>query len=163
MKIILVSALAAILVLGCVDDDDDIDGGTTDTDTDTDTDIDVDTDSDTDSDSDTNLAGDYWDDGYCGNYGNGVPASMDCNGVPEMKPGCCDADGKALWCEGNLLWCIDCAGNGMICTWFAESDWYECLVDETEPMEDPSGTAPYYCDGTPLHEPDAGADAGDAG
>ncbi len=167
MKIILVSALAAILVLGCGSDDtQEIDGGTdagTDTDTDADTDTDTDSDTDTDTDTDTTPAGDYWDDGYCGDYGNNVPASMDCNGVPGLVPGCCDADGKTLWCESNMLWCVDCVDGGIICTWLAESDWYDC-VDESEPMEDPSGTAPYYCDGTPLHEPDAGTDAGgDAG
>ena len=166
MKIIFFSALAAVLVIGCGDNDKNIDAGI-DAGTDTDTDADTDTNTDSDTDSDTNPAGNYWDDGYCGDYGNDIPASMDCNGVPGMVPGCCDADGKTLWCDSDLLWCIDCVAYDYICTWSVDdlyASWYECVEEETEPMEDPSGISPYYCDGTPLHEPDAGTDAGgDAG
>ena len=164
MRIIFVSALAAVLVIGCVVGAKDIDAGTDGgSDTDTDADTDADTDTDSDSDSDTGTADDYWDDGYCGDAHSDVPASLNCNGIPETVPGCCDADGKTLWCNDDLLWCLDCVGNGLTCSWLALGNWYEC-VEESEPMEDPSGTAPYYCDGTPLHEPDAGTDAGsDAG
>lgn len=62
--------------------------------------------------------------------------------------GCCDSQGRAVWCEGGKLYCLDCAGNGLTCGWSPSGGFYDC--DQVGP--DPSGQHPISCDGscTPL-------------
>ena len=126
------------------DDDDDNDDGSSDSDTDTDSDSDTDTDSDsdsdTDTDTDTDADGDYWVDGYCGDFGSDVPASSDCQDISDV--GCCDADGNVVWCESGALWCIPCADSNPECGWKADAGYYDCGTDGSG---DPSETYPKDC------------------
>jgi len=144
--------LAGGLTLGGCDDESSEDtGGDADTDMDVDTDTDTDTDTDVDTDADTDADGDYFEDGYCGDFGNSIPASTTCGPMASLGMiGCCDAEGRTIWCDGGQLWCIDCANSNSYCGWSDEYEWYDCGVDE-EQYGDPSGTYPYYC---PQTDPD---------
>ena len=130
---------------------DDTTPGDTDTDTDTDTDSDTDTDTGTDSDSDTgtgidtNPTGDYWEDGYCGDWENDVPASLDCKYI--TYEGCCLEGEVNLWCEQTKLWCKDCGAEDEWCSWMESYygfAYYDCDTEDWGP--DTSGEHPEDCD-----------------
>lgn len=110
--------------------------------------------------------------GSCGECGTGLTCSANqCIGYPDdcvdfqtgpsltycpdgaSDAGCCDADGRVVWCEDEQMFCIDCAGNDMQCGWRDSEGYYDCgylaSEDETEEVllnEDPSGTNPRDCD-----------------
>ena len=58
--------------------------------------------------------------------------------------GCCDGQGRAVWCKDAALYCVNCPNAGMFCGWMlGVGDWYGCMSDPTGP--DPSGEAPLLC------------------
>ena len=155
VEVVLLVAFGVTVALfgGCGDDDDDS-GEDTDLDaaTDTDTGSDKDTGSDTHGDSDTDAdpdsgadpGGDYWKDGYCGDFENEVPASLDCREI--AFEGCCDQGDKALWCERGMLFCRDCPKEELFCSWMGTYyglSYYDC--DSTDWGADPSGDHPEDC------------------
>jgi hypothetical protein len=147
-KLFILSTIAFVLLFGNCGDDSDSGGGDTDADSDLDIDTDADSDSDsgsdTDADSDTNPLGDFWEDGYCGDYAHGVPASLDCDGIG--YEGCCDDEGRSIWCEQQMLWCRDCPAEQMYCSWmetYYGLAYYDC--DTTDWGPDPSGNHPEDC------------------
>jgi hypothetical protein len=151
---VLVAALSCSALPAC---DDGGGSGDASPDADTDADSDSDTDADTDTDVDTEPQGDYWEDGYCGDYESDppIPASHDCNGLG--NEGCCADDGKILYCDNDLLWCLDCTTQpDPHCGWMADWEYYWCVGEETG--EDPWGTFPIDCPTAP--DPDGGMDAG---
>jgi hypothetical protein len=102
-------------------------------------------DTNTATESDTNPQGDFWVDGYCGDCQNEVPASLDCNGIG--LEGCCDDQGRNIWCEQELLWCRDCAAEQMFCSWMESYyglAYYNCDAVDWGP--DTSGQFPEDCD-----------------
>jgi hypothetical protein len=82
-------------------------------------------------------AGDYWTDGTCN--GPGEPSSASCDDVGYA--GCCDAEGRVIWCDGSL-YCIDCAALDPACGWSSDG-YYDCA---TEGGADPAGAHPIDCD-----------------
>jgi len=111
-------------------------------------------------------SGDCWCDDSCKDFGDCCPDYTACCGgggatypdaclglsTPSAPTcpaglafaGCCDASGRAVWCDGGQLYCLDCAGNGYTCGWSADSGFYDC--DQVGP--DPSGQYPISCDGS---------------
>jgi hypothetical protein len=82
---------------------------------------------------------DYWEDGTCA--GGGTVSSTDCQDV--SFEGCCDESGYVIWCEYNMLFCVDCAGIEGECGWNEEQQWYDCA--EAPGGEDPSEEHPIDC------------------
>ena len=67
--------------------------------------------------------------------------------------GCCDGQGRALWCKDDALYCVNCINVGMFCGWMVGvGDWYGCMNDPTGP--DPTGEAALPCQAC---EPPCGA------
>ena len=67
------------------------------------------------------------------------PSGSDCAGI--SYEGCCDDMGRVTWCDGDQLYCIDCAGGGNpSCGW--QGEFYDCGTDGAA---DPSGTNPLEC------------------
>ena len=62
-----------------------------------------------------------------------------CDGVSHA--GCCDPRGRVLYCTGNDLYCVDCAGQLPACGW-TPFGHYDC---GTAGGADPSGAAPRDC------------------
>ena len=129
-----------------IDADTDIDTETVtssdiDADTDVDADMDADTDTDVDADADTDSDTDYWATGYC--PGPEAIASLDCRDV--VFVGCCDTEGRAIWCGANNdgLHCQDCPSVSQVCTWTTDGNYYACRSQYVGP--DPSGTYPIDC------------------
>ena len=56
--------------------------------------------------------------------------------------GCCDDQGRLVWCEDGLLFCIDCTAADIQCGWSAVAGFYDC---GNPPEEDPSGQNPIDC------------------
>jgi len=65
-----------------------------------------------------------------------------CSGIDNA--GCCDTQGRVLWCQGGDLYCIDCAGTFPACGW-NDSGYYDCGQDAGS--SDPSGEHPPICAG----------------
>jgi len=77
--------------------------------------------------------------------GTGTPSAP--NGCGDISnTGCCDALGRALWCDNGDLYCNDCTDGFEHCGWFKFLDYYDCGAPGS--YEDPSGNHPYAC-GTP--------------
>jgi hypothetical protein len=93
-------------------------------------------------------AGSAGDSGASGAAGSGVtgsiPATCD---EAHGSPGCCGPDGNAYYFDGAKVVPENCAEQGLACGWDAESEFYTCLDAKAE---DPSGTYPIACGGTPL-------------
>ncbi|MBN2342864.1 MAG: hypothetical protein JXX29_02310 [Deltaproteobacteria bacterium] len=88
------------------------------------------------------LGNDYWETGYCpGN--TAVDAAMvsdNCNGI--TLAGCCDANGNALYCYNNRLFCQSCQSNvagqaAAACSWDSAQSCYWCT--DADMGVDPSG------------------------
>lgn len=71
--------------------------------------------------------------------GTGEASYPYCAGIDYT--GCCDAQGRVLWCEGGSLYCLDCS-NSPSCGWEAEAQYYNC---GTTGGGDPSGQHPKNC------------------
>ncbi len=86
--------------------------------------------------------GDYWEDGACFGDSPNPPSSPDCNGV--TFEGCCDEEAKVIWCEDEVLYCVDCPSEHEIdCGWSSTESYYGC---SDEPGgEDPSAEHPIEC------------------
>jgi len=70
-----------------------------------------------------------------------IPSSDDCMGLG--YEGCCDEQGRVLWCQDGALFCIDCTQGEGSCGW--KGEFYDCGTDGSE---DPTGAFPIFCDGT---------------
>jgi hypothetical protein len=88
----------------------------------------------------------------CSN-GKCVPESglQECNGPNQSSypycgdiesAGCCDIQGRVLWCENGSLYCQDCNQGMLECGWKEQQNMYDCL---TEGEEDPDGQHPKNC------------------
>ncbi|MBM4356338.1 MAG: hypothetical protein FJ109_21525, partial [Deltaproteobacteria bacterium] len=72
-------------------------------------------------------------------------SASDCSAVDGLTfEGCCDQDGRLVWCDFDGLYCIDCAGLNPECGWSADAGFYDC---GTGGGEDPSGDNPKECAG----------------
>ena len=81
-----------------------------------------------------------------------VPAFDVCKGALEPSKeghcgdvewvGCCDVLGRALWCDGGSLYCLDCAESWPACGW-NPLGYYDCGFPADS--VDPSGAAPPSC------------------
>jgi uncharacterized protein (TIGR03382 family) len=73
--------------------------------------------------------------------------------------GCCDTEGRVIYCDEGELFCIDCKQNedaaDQVCGWLDE--YYECGGSG----EDPAGKNPMQCKAAPSE--DTGPVAPDAG
>ena len=67
-----------------------------------------------------------------------------CAGVTDA--GCCDTFGRALWCDGVDLYCVDCAGQFPACGW-NPGGYYDC--GQAPGSADPTGAHPSACGGCP--------------
>ena len=67
-----------------------------------------------------------------------------CASVPSA--GCCDPLGRNLWCQGNDLYCVDCADGFASCGW-NPLGLYDC--GQAAGSVDPSGNASPSCDACP--------------
>ena len=74
------------------------------------------------------------------------PSGDDCMGLDLV--GCCSADGRAYWCDGDELFCSDCTQMEGECGWLADQAYYDC---GTEGGEDPDGAYPKLCANTPCN------------
>ncbi len=72
--------------------------------------------------------------------GPNEPSSDDCMGL--TYEGCCDDLGRVMWCDGDKLFCIDCATVNPQCGW--QGEFYDCGTDGSA---DPSGASPKECAG----------------
>ena len=63
-----------------------------------------------------------------------------CQGV--SSTGCCDVTGRAFWCEGADLYCIDCTDGFDHCGW-NPLGYYDC--GQSAGASDPSGLHPLSC------------------
>ncbi len=73
------------------------------------------------------------------------PSAPDCSAIDGLEyAGCCDSDGRLVWCDVDGLYCIDCAGLNPECGWSVDAGFYDCGTDGSE---EPSGTAPKDCAG----------------
>jgi hypothetical protein len=63
-----------------------------------------------------------------------------CDGVG--WEGCCDVTGRQFWCEGDDLYCVDCANGFPACGWNPYG-YYDC--GQAPMSEDPTGEHPYAC------------------
>ena len=63
-----------------------------------------------------------------------------CAGVADA--GCCDIQGRALWCDGGDLYCLDCNDGFPACGWNTYG-YYGC--GQTAGSQDPSGQHPISC------------------
>ncbi len=79
-----------------------------------------------------------------------------CAGITDV--GCCDVQGRALWCEGNDLYCLDCGDGFDFCGW-SDFGYYGC--GEAQGSSDPSGNFPATCGECPA-ECDGDAACSDA-
>ena len=71
------------------------------------------------------------------------PSAPDCSMFPEIGYiGCCDDLGRSVWCDGGVLYCIDCAELNPSCGWDEWGGWYDC---GTAGGEDPTGEFPKGC------------------
>lgn len=52
------------------------------------------------------------------------PSSIDCGNV--TYHGCCDEYGRAVWCNGGDLYCVDCAAGETECGWNPAWEVYQC-------------------------------------
>ncbi|GEM_PF-2908305 len=68
-----------------------------------------------------------------------TPSAPFCGSYTE--PGCCDDQGRVVWCEAGELYCIDCPSQDTTCGWLAEKGFYDC----EQTGGDPSGTYPQNC------------------
>ena len=68
------------------------------------------------------------------------PSGDDCGDV--TYEGCCDGTGRLLYCDGGVLFCIDCAMQNPFCGWQADAGFYNCATDGTP---EPTGTFPKEC------------------
>ena len=75
----------------------------------------------------------------CADYGAQTWGEV-CGNVPNA--GCCDPEGRLLWCESGELCMLDCATLAPQCGWNADVNYYDC---KTEGAEDPSGEHPLAC------------------
>jgi len=97
-------------------------------------------------------------DGLClGDYpekcvGPSEPSASSCPVALTME-GCCDELGRVIWCDGGMLYCIDCAGLNPECGWDAAGSYYNCGTDGSE---DPSGANPIDCAGAAECDPPCG-------
>ncbi len=73
--------------------------------------------------------------------GPNEPSGSDC--MDTTYEGCCDDQGRAIWCDGGQLFCIDCATNNPECGW-SDAGFYDCGSDGSG---DPTGTFPKDCVG----------------
>lgn len=109
---------------------------------------------------DTDTISDYWQDGVCPPTETGYPASADCKDI--VYEGCCDEEGRVIWCYNNLLYCQDCAAEDKVCTWatspYGDHEYYACRDEYGG--SDPSGVFPENCDGT-WPDIDGGPDSGE--
>ncbi|HOI08982.1 MAG TPA: hypothetical protein PK313_00765 [Myxococcota bacterium] len=64
------------------------------------------------------------------------PSGPDCGAI--RRQGCCDADGRVVWCERGALYCADCAlpGAGGACGWkdLPAFTGYDCGGDGVDPL-----------------------------
>lgn len=72
--------------------------------------------------------------------GEGTPSGTDCLGT--TYEGCC-ANGRVYWCDGDALYCLDCAASQAMCGWF-DAGYYGC---DDAGMPDPTGANPQDCAG----------------
>jgi len=63
-----------------------------------------------------------------------------CNGL--TYEGCCDPEGRMLYCDGGKIYCADCAAEDPQCGWHPDDGWYDC---GSSGGEDPSGQYPKEC------------------
>lgn len=63
-----------------------------------------------------------------------------CNGLD--LAGCCDSQGRTLYCSSGKVYCVDCEAVDPQCGWVWENAWYDC---GTAGGEDPSGNNPKLC------------------
>ena len=71
------------------------------------------------------------------------PSGSDCGEYSDVGlTGCCDDQGRRVWCEDGLIFCIDCAEVDPDCGWDSWSGWYDC---GTAGSGDPSGQFPLMC------------------
>ena len=75
-----------------------------------------------------------------------------CQGVQDV--GCCDALGRALWCAGGDLYCLDCEAGFASCGW-NPLGYYGC--GQEAGSADPSGQAPRACGACPVQCQDGAA------
>ena len=75
--------------------------------------------------------------------GEGEASGTDCFGT--TYEGCCDGDGRVIWCDNDQLYCLDCVGQDAFCGWMGDNPWYGCVGTETG--ADPSGENPLACSG----------------
>ena len=72
--------------------------------------------------------------------GTTEPSYSYCAGIDYV--GCCDGQGRVLWCEGGALYCIDCQQANPQCGWQAQEGYYDC---GTTGGGDPTGDHPKQC------------------
>lgn len=79
--------------------------------------------------------------------GEDTPSADSCPAGLDFE-GCCDSEGRVVFCNGGKLYCVDCAANeapGNTCGWQPDDgdggDFYNC----GETGSDPSGTFPLSC------------------
>lgn len=80
--------------------------------------------------------------------GMDAASGTDCMGL--TYEGCCDLEGRLVWCDNNQLYCLPCPDNsdpsGQSCGWSADAGFYDCGAS-TEP--DPTGEFPRDCESAP--------------
>jgi len=64
------------------------------------------------------------------------PANDPCNGV--SFEGQCTEDGVVQWCEDGELQEIDCVAQSDVCGFDEELQFFDCLVEEEEPVPEPA-------------------------
>lgn len=76
-------------------------------------------------------------------FGGWEPSSPDCSMFPEIGyVGCCDSEGRSVWCDQGALYCVDCENEGPSCGWSPFGGYYDC---GTEGGADPSGQYQFDC------------------
>ena len=70
------------------------------------------------------------------------PGAQTAKGCPPWLglAGCCDAEGRAVWCQGDIVYCHHCEWQKPACGWTGSK--YRC---GTKGNEDPSGEYPVQC------------------
>jgi len=68
------------------------------------------------------------------------PSAMSCpEGLAEV--GCCDSQGRVVFCKDQRLYCIDCKSLGLSCGYTYQGQFYDC----GDFVYDPFAPSPYEC------------------
>ena len=77
--------------------------------------------------------------GIC--HGRGIATAAGC--PPWLgEAGCCDAEGRAVWCYEGHVYCHDCVMEGPVCGWSNGYGGYRC---NTSGKQNPYGQNPMEC------------------